>query len=60
MSLQVMGNIEPGTKVVLWTETREPVQSWTAQMTGLISSLTFPGMVLDVKGKIVCKLKSVK
>uniref|UniRef100_A0A3Q3WJA2 Beta/gamma crystallin 'Greek key' domain-containing protein n=1 Tax=Mola mola TaxID=94237 RepID=A0A3Q3WJA2_MOLML len=50
MSLQVMGNIEPGTKVVLWTETREPVQSWTAQMTGLISSLTFPGMVLDVKG----------
>ncbi|XP_040910011.1 beta/gamma crystallin domain-containing protein 1-like [Toxotes jaculatrix] len=50
MSLQVMGNIEPAAKVVLWTETRQPMQTWTAHMTGLISSLTFPGMVLDVKG----------
>ncbi|KAK2920895.1 beta/gamma crystallin domain-containing protein 1 [Channa argus] len=50
MSLQVMGNVEPGAKVVLWTETRQPLQTWTAQMTGLITSVTFPGMVLDVKG----------
>ncbi|XP_068190005.1 uncharacterized protein [Antennarius striatus] len=50
MSLQVMGNVEPGAKVVLWTETRQPIQTWTAQMKGLITSLTFCGMVLDVKG----------
>lgn len=50
MCLQVMGNIEPGAKVVLWTETRQPIQTWTTQMRGLITSLTFPGMVLDVKG----------
>ncbi|XP_008298529.1 absent in melanoma 1 protein [Stegastes partitus] len=50
MSLQVVGNVEPGAKVVLWTETRQPMQTWTAQMRGLISSLTFPGVVLDVKG----------
>lgn len=50
MSLQVMGNIEPAAKVVLWTENRQPIQTWTAKMRGLITSLTFPGMVLDVKG----------
>ncbi|XP_062266344.1 uncharacterized protein LOC133972789 [Platichthys flesus] len=50
MSLQVMGNIEPAAKVVLWSETRQPIQNWTAKMRGLITSLTFPGMVLDVKG----------
>ncbi|CAB1434389.1 unnamed protein product [Pleuronectes platessa] len=50
MSLQVMGNIEPAAKVVLWSETRQPIQSWTTKMRGLITSLTFPGMVLDVKG----------
>ncbi|XP_078124592.1 uncharacterized protein crybg2 [Sander vitreus] len=50
MSLQVMGNIEPAAKVVLWVETRQPTQTWTAQMRGLITSLTFPGCVLDVKG----------
>lgn len=50
MSLQVVGNIEPAAKLVLWTETRQPVQTWTAQVKGLITSNTFPGMVLDVKG----------
>ncbi|XP_073788057.1 uncharacterized protein crybg2 isoform X2 [Danio rerio] len=50
MSLQVMGNVESGAKVVLWTETRVPVQTWSAQMSGAIASLTFPGMVLDIKG----------
>ncbi|XP_047461743.1 uncharacterized protein crybg2 isoform X2 [Mugil cephalus] len=50
MSLQVMGNVEPGSKVVLWTENRQPVQTWTAHMRGRITNLTFPGMVLDVKG----------
>ncbi|XP_071402022.1 uncharacterized protein crybg2 [Centroberyx affinis] len=50
MSLQVMGNIEPAAKVVLWSETRQPIQTWTAQTRGTIVSLNFPGMVLDVKG----------
>lgn len=52
MSLQVMGNVESGAKVVLWTETRVPVQTWSAQVSGTISSITFPGMVLDIKGEI--------
>ncbi|XP_035649349.1 uncharacterized protein LOC118398275 isoform X1 [Oncorhynchus keta] len=50
MSLQVMGNVEAGAKVVLWSETRQPVQTWSAQMRGTIPSLTFPSMVLDIKG----------
>lgn len=50
MSLQVMGTIEPGAKAVLWSETRQPIQTWTTQMKGLINSVAFPGMVLDVKG----------
>ncbi|KAJ0003651.1 hypothetical protein NQD34_008749 [Periophthalmus magnuspinnatus] len=50
MSLQVMGTVEPGAKVVLWSENRQPIQTWTAQMRGLVSSLTFSGMVLDIKG----------
>lgn len=50
MCLQVMGNIEPAAKVVMWTETRQPIQTWAAKMRGLITSLTFPGMVLDIKG----------
>ncbi|KAM6974359.1 uncharacterized protein crybg2 [Tautogolabrus adspersus] len=50
MSLQVMGNVEPASKVVLWSETRQPIQTWTAKMRGLITSLTFLGMVLDIKG----------
>nr|XP_019959301.1 PREDICTED: uncharacterized protein LOC109639985 [Paralichthys olivaceus] len=50
MSLQVMGNIEPAAKVVLWSETRQPIQTWVTQMRGLITNLTFPGMVMDVKG----------
>ncbi|XP_048057005.1 serine-rich adhesin for platelets isoform X2 [Megalobrama amblycephala] len=49
-SLQVMGNVESGAKVVLWTETRVPVQTWSAQVRGRISSNIFPGMVLDIKG----------
>ncbi|KAM7373437.1 hypothetical protein PAMP_008287 [Pampus punctatissimus] len=50
MNLQVMGNVEPGAKLVLWTETRHPMQIWSAKMNGYISSLTFPGMVVDIKG----------
>ncbi|XP_061122678.1 beta/gamma crystallin domain-containing protein 1 isoform X1 [Syngnathus typhle] len=50
MSLQVMGNVESGAKLILWNETRQPSQTWTAQMTGRLSSITFPGMVIDVKG----------
>ncbi|KAJ8385006.1 hypothetical protein AAFF_G00196720 [Aldrovandia affinis] len=50
MSLQVMGEVEPGSKVVLWAETRKPIQTWTAQSSGSIISLTFQGMVLDIKG----------
>ncbi|KAM7384551.1 hypothetical protein PAMA_011758 [Pampus argenteus] len=50
MNLQVMGNAEPGAKLVLWTETRQPTQIWSVKMNGYISSLTFPGMVVDIKG----------
>ncbi|XP_037400787.1 beta/gamma crystallin domain-containing protein 2 [Pygocentrus nattereri] len=50
MSLQVMGNVESGAKVVLWSETRTPIQTWSAQLSGAISSLTFPGLLLDIKG----------
>lgn len=46
-----MGNVEAGAKVVLWSEARQPVQTWSAQMRGTIPSLTFPGMVLDIKGE---------
>ncbi|XP_051526428.1 beta/gamma crystallin domain-containing protein 1-like [Myxocyprinus asiaticus] len=50
MSLQVVGNVESGAKVVLWTESRVPIQTWSAQVSGKISSVNFPGMVLDIKG----------
>ncbi|XP_019738782.1 absent in melanoma 1-like protein [Hippocampus comes] len=50
MSLQVMGNVEPGAKLVLWNVTRQPSQTWMAQMRGRLSSITYPGMVVDVKG----------
>ncbi|XP_032436904.1 uncharacterized protein crybg2 isoform X1 [Xiphophorus hellerii] len=50
MCLQVMGSVEPAAKVVLWNESRQPIQNWSAKMQGPIGSLTFPGMVLDVKG----------
>ncbi|XP_026870228.2 beta/gamma crystallin domain-containing protein 2 [Electrophorus electricus] len=50
MSLQVIGNVESGAKVVLWSETRTPIQMWSAKLSGAIASLTFPGFVLDVKG----------
>ncbi|MEQ2167749.1 hypothetical protein GOODEAATRI_007223 [Goodea atripinnis] len=50
MCLQVMGSVEPAARVVLWNESRQPIQTWSVKMKGLINSLTFPGMVLDVKG----------
>ncbi|XP_008421280.2 absent in melanoma 1-like protein, partial [Poecilia reticulata] len=50
MCLQVMGSVEPAAKVVLWNESRQPIQNWSAKTQGPIGSLTFPGMVLDVKG----------
>ncbi|XP_047238753.1 beta/gamma crystallin domain-containing protein 1-like [Girardinichthys multiradiatus] len=50
MCLHVMGSVEPAAKVVLWNESHQSIQTWSVKMKGLISSLTFPGMVLDVKG----------
>ncbi|XP_061111929.1 uncharacterized protein crybg2 [Conger conger] len=50
MCLQVMGEVEEGAKVVLWSETRQPIQLWTAQTSGIIRSLTFQGIALDLKG----------
>lgn len=47
-----MGKVEPGAKVVLWSETRTPIQTWSAKLSGSITSLTFPGLLLDVKGKL--------
>ncbi|KAL2080212.1 hypothetical protein ACEWY4_024005 [Coilia grayii] len=53
MTLQVMGSVEQGAKVVLWSETRMPIQTWSVTPSGTIVSGTFPGMVLDVKcGKV--------
>ncbi|MBN3310922.1 CRBG2 protein, partial [Amia calva] len=51
MSLQVMGNVEEGAKVVLWSENRMPRQAWSAELSGRIISLVFEGLVLDVKGE---------
>lgn len=52
MSLQVIGNVEAGAKVVLWSETRLPIQTWSVQLSSSpICSLTFPDMLLDVKGE---------
>ncbi|XP_048848605.1 uncharacterized protein crybg2 isoform X3 [Brienomyrus brachyistius] len=50
MSLQVMGNMEAGARVMLWAMTRMPIQTWSACMAGPIASLTFPDLLLDVKG----------
>ncbi|XP_061737592.1 uncharacterized protein LOC133539587 [Nerophis ophidion] len=50
MSLQVIGTVEQGAKLVLWNDTRQRPQTWVAQMRGPITSITFPGMVMDVKG----------
>ncbi|XP_061839136.1 uncharacterized protein crybg2 [Nerophis lumbriciformis] len=50
MSLQVIGTVEQGAKLVLWNDTRQRPQTWVAQMRGPITSIAFPGMVMDVKG----------
>ncbi|XP_039595272.1 uncharacterized protein crybg2 [Polypterus senegalus] len=50
LSLQVVGNPEEGSKLVLWTESRIPRQSWKIQPGGRICSLIFEGMTMDVKG----------
>ncbi|MEE6520604.1 hypothetical protein FKM82_018511 [Ascaphus truei] len=50
MSLQVIGQSGPGTKVVLWSEARKPSQTWSLEDSGYILSHMFPGMCLDVKG----------
>ncbi|XP_040280177.1 beta/gamma crystallin domain-containing protein 2 [Bufo bufo] len=50
MSLQVVGMTSPGTKVVMWSEGRKPIQTWTIEDTGLIMSCLFEGLCLDIKG----------
>ncbi|RXM97263.1 Absent in melanoma 1-like protein [Acipenser ruthenus] len=50
LSLQVMGKPDNAAKVVLWSETRQPRQSWRVQPDGHILSQAFEGMTLDVKG----------
>nr|XP_023687789.1 uncharacterized protein LOC111854249 isoform X2 [Paramormyrops kingsleyae] len=50
MSLQLMGNVEAGARVMLWAMTRTPIQTWSACMAGPIANLTFPDLLLDVKG----------
>ncbi|KAM5180697.1 beta/gamma crystallin domain-containing protein 2 [Mantella aurantiaca] len=50
MSLQVVGTANQGTKVVLWSEDRKPVQTWNVEDSGYIVSCLFKGMCLDVKG----------
>uniref|UniRef100_A0A8C5SY23 Beta/gamma crystallin 'Greek key' domain-containing protein n=1 Tax=Laticauda laticaudata TaxID=8630 RepID=A0A8C5SY23_LATLA len=50
MSLQVIGVAAKGTKVVLWSESRMPRQTWRIDSSGRIYSQMFEDKVLDVKG----------
>ncbi|KAM4873519.1 beta/gamma crystallin domain-containing protein 2 [Thomomys bottae] len=50
MSLQVIGPPSPGSKVVLWAESRLPRQTWSIDALGHICSQMFEGQILDVKG----------
>ncbi|XP_075053868.1 beta/gamma crystallin domain-containing protein 2 [Mixophyes fleayi] len=50
MSLQIVGKSSPGTKVVMWSEGRKPIQTWTLEDSGLILSCLFKGLCLDIKG----------
>ncbi|XP_015266700.1 PREDICTED: absent in melanoma 1-like protein [Gekko japonicus] len=50
MSLQVIGPGKIGTKVVLWSETRMPRQTWRIDSFGRICSQMFDNMIVDVKG----------
>ncbi|XP_043852105.1 beta/gamma crystallin domain-containing protein 2 [Dromiciops gliroides] len=50
MSLQVIGQPSPGSKVVLWTESRQPRQTWSIDPSGHICSEMFEDKILDVKG----------
>ncbi|XP_056416115.1 beta/gamma crystallin domain-containing protein 2 [Hyla sarda] len=50
MSLQVVGMTTPGTKVVMWSEGRKPIQTWSLEDSGLIKSCLFEGLCLDIKG----------
>ncbi|CAK6440796.1 unnamed protein product [Pipistrellus nathusii] len=50
MSLQVIGPPSPGSKVVLWAESRLPRQTWSINELGHICSQMFEGLILDVKG----------
>uniref|UniRef100_A0A8C6R2R6 Crystallin beta-gamma domain containing 2 n=1 Tax=Nannospalax galili TaxID=1026970 RepID=A0A8C6R2R6_NANGA len=50
MSLQVIGPPSPGSKVVLWAESRLPRQMWSINELGHICSQMFEGRILDVKG----------
>ncbi|XP_063810797.1 beta/gamma crystallin domain-containing protein 2 [Pseudophryne corroboree] len=50
MSLQLVGMSCAGTKVVLWSEGRKPMQTWSLEDSGFILSCLFKGLCLDVKG----------
>ncbi|XP_042295715.1 beta/gamma crystallin domain-containing protein 2 [Sceloporus undulatus] len=50
MSLQVIGPAGKGSKVVLWSESRVPRQTWRIDSSGRICSQMFEDKVLDVKG----------
>lgn len=51
MSLQVIGPVGKGAKVVLWSETRIPRQTWRIDDSGRIWSQMFEDRILDVKGE---------
>ncbi|XP_072836115.2 beta/gamma crystallin domain-containing protein 2 [Pogona vitticeps] len=50
MSLQVIGPAGKGCKVVLWSESRLPRQTWRMDSFGRICSQMFEDRILDVKG----------
>ncbi|XP_069478953.1 beta/gamma crystallin domain-containing protein 2-like [Ambystoma mexicanum] len=50
MSLQVIGAANKGAKVVLWSQSRIPCQTWRINANGHIHNQLFERMILDVKG----------
>ncbi|XP_039190137.1 beta/gamma crystallin domain-containing protein 2 isoform X1 [Crotalus tigris] len=50
MSLQVIGAAAKGTKVILWSDSRMPRQTWRIDSFGRICSQMFEDKVLDLKG----------
>lgn len=56
----MIGPAKIGAKVVLWSETRTPKQTWRIDSFGRICSQLFDNMIVDVKGKSMFVKSKVK